>query len=45
LSSGANSYDDGIDDVFQGDLREKYYAGGIGTYTRAYGGDTWTKQP
>jgi hypothetical protein len=27
-----------------GDLREKYLAGGIGTYTRAANGDTWTKQ-
>jgi len=27
-----------------GDLRDKYLAGGIGTYTRTSGGDTWTKQ-
>jgi hypothetical protein len=27
-----------------GDLRDKYLAGGIGTYTRASGGTTWTKQ-
>ena len=27
-----------------GDLRDKYRAGGIGTYTRASGGDVWTKQ-
>ena len=29
---------------FPGDLYEKYPAGGIGTYKRAIGGDTWTKQ-
>jgi len=29
---------------FPGDLRAKYLAGGIGTYTRASGSDTWTKQ-
>jgi len=28
-----------------GDLRDKYLAGGVGTYTRANGGETWTKQP
>jgi len=28
-----------------GDLRDKYLAGGIGTYVRASGSDTWTKQP
>jgi len=27
-----------------GDLRTKYLAGGIGTYTRPSGGNTWTKQ-
>ena len=27
-----------------GDLRAKYLAGGIGTYTRAAGSMTWTKQ-
>jgi len=27
-----------------GDLRDKYLAGGIGTYTRAGGSNTWTKQ-
>jgi len=31
-------------DVFTGDLRAKYLAGGPGTYTRASGGATWTKQ-
>ena len=31
--------------AFLGDLREKYLAGGIGTYTRAANGETWTKQP
>jgi len=31
-------------DMFLGDLREKYLAGGRGTYTRASGGETWTKQ-
>jgi hypothetical protein len=30
--------------VFPGDLRTKYIAGGIGTYTRPSGGNTWTKQ-
>jgi len=30
------------DDNFTADLRAKYLAGGIGTYTRS--GDTWTKQ-
>jgi len=32
---------------FPGDLRSKYLAadGGIGTYTRPSGSDTWTKQP
>jgi len=29
---------------YTGDLRDKYLAGGIGTYTRAKGGQTWTKQ-
>jgi len=29
--------------AFYGDLREKYLEGGIGTYTRAKGGSTWTK--
>jgi hypothetical protein len=29
---------------FNGDLRAKYLAGGIGTYTRAIGSKTWTKQ-
>jgi hypothetical protein len=29
---------------FLGDLRDKYLAGGIGTYTRASGGRKWTKQ-
>jgi len=28
---------------FPGDLRGKYLAGGIGTYTRPAGGSTWTK--
>jgi len=27
-----------------GDLRDKYLAGGIGTYTRENGGSTWTKK-
>jgi hypothetical protein len=29
---------------FDGDLRTKYLAGGIGTYTRANGTNTWTKK-
>jgi len=29
---------------FPGDLRDKYLAGGSGTYTRTSGGTTWTKQ-
>jgi hypothetical protein len=32
------------DPPFPGDLKEKYLAGGIGRYTRASGGTTWTKQ-
>jgi hypothetical protein len=32
------------DDVFPGDLRAKYVAGGAGTYTRSAGGTVWTKQ-
>ena len=32
------------DAPFDGDLRGKYLAGGIGTYTRASGSYTWTKQ-
>jgi len=31
-------------DSFPGDLRTKYLAGGIGTYTRPIGSDMWTKQ-
>ena len=40
----ANYFD--TTDVFPGDLRDKYFAedGGIGTYTREAGSDTWTKQ-
>jgi len=33
------------DSGYIGDLRTKYLAGGIGTYTRASGGTEWTKQP
>jgi hypothetical protein len=29
---------------FPGDLRDKYLAGGIGTYTRSSGSSTWTKK-
>jgi len=29
---------------FPGDLRSKYLNGGIGTYTRVSGSDTWTKE-
>ena len=29
--------------TFPGDLRDKYLAGGIGTYTRTAGSDSWTK--
>jgi hypothetical protein len=47
-SDNFGSYDDAEDvDItspFDGDLREKYLAGGIGTYTRASGGAVWTKQ-
>jgi hypothetical protein len=32
------------DGTFDGDLRDKYLAGGIGTYTRAPRSDTWTKK-
>ena len=30
--------------VYIGDLRDKYLAGGVGTYTRAKGSNTWSKQ-
>jgi len=30
--------------IFPGDLKEKYQAGGPGTYTRQAGSNTWTKQ-
>jgi hypothetical protein len=30
--------------TFPGDLRDKYVAGGAGTYTRPAGSNTWTKQ-
>jgi hypothetical protein len=33
-----------ISNTYIGDLRAKYLAGGIGTYTRPSGGTTWTKQ-
>jgi hypothetical protein len=45
--SGYNDFDIGnenIGDENIGDLREKYLAGGIGTYTRQSGSKTWTKQ-
>jgi len=29
---------------FPGDLRNKYLAGGVGTYTRTSGSEVWTKQ-
>jgi hypothetical protein len=32
------------DSPFDGDLKEKYLAGGVGTYTRARGSNTWTKR-
>jgi hypothetical protein len=31
-------------DGYIGDLRDKYLAKGVGTYMRAKGGETWTKQ-
>jgi hypothetical protein len=31
--------------AFPGDLKTKYFAGGVGTYTRLNGSNTWTKQP
>jgi len=34
----------GFQPAFPGDLRAKYLAGGIGTYTRPKGSNTWTKQ-
>ena len=38
-------YGDGdVASPFDGDLRDKYLAGGIGTYVRASGSDTWEKQ-
>jgi len=33
----------GSGNSFPGDLRTKYLADGIGTYTRQSGSDTWTK--
>jgi hypothetical protein len=41
IASGSFS----TDSTFPGDLRAKYLAGGIGTYTRPSGSSTWTKQP
>jgi len=38
------AFDDYIRSPFDGDLREKYLAGGRGTYTRANGSDMWTKE-
>jgi len=38
----SNNFSD--DYSFPGDLRDKYLAGGIGTYTRENGGSTWTKK-
>jgi len=32
------------ENVFPGDLRAKFLAGGAGTYTRPAGGTTWTKK-
>jgi len=37
--------EDGIEDGYIGDLRTKYLADKIGTYTRQINGTTWTKQP
>jgi len=42
---GGNLDDYGASRIrYIGDLREKYLAGGIGTYTRPVNGETWTKQ-
>jgi hypothetical protein len=42
---GANTrFDSSVFDKGGGDLAQKYKAGGAGTYTRASGGTTWTKQ-
>ena len=41
---GKNEYGEGSLRPFDGDLRNKYLAGGIGTYTRSSNGSTWTKQ-
>jgi len=39
-----NASDFSADEPFPGDLRAKYLAGGIGTYTRPSGSNTWTKK-
>jgi hypothetical protein len=40
----ATTFGDTINEDPPGDLREKYLAGGVGTYTRAKGGVAWRKQ-
>jgi hypothetical protein len=40
----ASSVFDDFNPAFPGDLVTKYLAGGIGTYTREKGSNTWTKQ-
>jgi len=42
FDDNAFGYSDGSGYI--GDLRDKYLAGGKGTYTRAYNGTVWTKQ-
>jgi len=42
---GTNVSGIGTISPFPGDLKDKYLAGGIGTYKRASGGEVWTKQP
>jgi len=42
FQSAGVSLADGYYYAFPGDLRRKYIAGGMGTYTRESGGDVWT---
>jgi len=40
----AFSFADKSNRLYNSDLRDKYLAGGTGTYTRPSGGETWTKR-
>jgi len=43
-SSTVSSIGSSWEAAFDGDLEDKYLAGGAGTYTRTAGGNVWTKQ-